>query len=195
MFARTPRLVLRPGWSEDARALTDAIGHDAVLRNLARAPAPYTLVDAEAFLGQPQDESLPRLLAFARTLGAPRLIGSCGIHRDADGALELGYWIARPYWGLGFATEAARAVMGIARATGLPALRAGHFADNPASGNVLRKIGFRFTGRIEQRYSLSRRTEADYLLFEQGEEDRIANDAAYELYADAMPQERQALAA
>jgi RimJ/RimL family protein N-acetyltransferase len=134
-------------------------------------------------------------LAFTRTLGAPRLIGGCGIHRDSEGALELGYWIARPYWGLGFATEAARAVMGIARATGLSPLRAGHFADNPASGNVLRKIGFRFTGRIERRYSVGRRAEADCLLFEEGEEDRVANDPAFILYADSIPQEHHALAA
>lgn len=195
MFARTPRLVLRPGWSEDAQALTDAIGHDAVLRNLTRAPAPYTLADAEAFLATPQDETLPRLLAFARTWGTPRLIGGCDIHRDADGVLELGYWIARPYWGLGFATEAARAVMGIARASGLPPLRASHFPDNPASGNVLRKLGFHFTGRIERRYSFGRLAETDCLLFEQGEEDRMANDAAHELYADAIFQDRHALAA
>lgn len=195
MFARTPRLVLRPGWAEDARALTDAIGHDAVLRNLAHVPSPYTLADAEAFLAAPQDETLPRLLAFARTWGTPRLIGGCGIQCDADGALELGYWIARPYWGLGFATEAARAVMGIARASGLPPLRARHFIDNPASGKVLRKLGFRFTGRIERSYSLSRNAETDCLLFEQGEEDRMANDTADELYVDAIPQERHALAA
>jgi RimJ/RimL family protein N-acetyltransferase len=195
MFARTPRLLLRPGWMEDARALTDAIGHDAVLRNLARAPSPYTLADAEVFLGRPQLQSLPRLLAFTRTLGAPRLVGGCGIHRDADGAPELGYWIARPYWGLGFATEAARAVLGIARAMGHADLRARHFADNPASGNVLRKLGFRFTGRVERQYSPGRNAEADSLLFEQGEEDHMAPETASELYGDAMPGEQHALAA
>ncbi len=184
MFARTPRLLLRPGWSEDAAALAKAIGHEAVLRNLARVPAPYGLADAQAFLAEPHDPLLPRLLAFSRTLGAPRLIGGCGIHRGSDGGLELGYWIARPYWGLGFATEAARAVMGIARATGLADLRARHFADNPASGNVLRKLGFRFTGRVEPLYSAGRRAEADALLFEQGEEDAVANDPAFELYGD-----------
>lgn len=187
MFARTPRLLLRPGWSEDAPALAQAIGHDAVLRNLVRAPAPYGLADAEAFLAQPHDPGVPRLLAFSRTLGAPRLIGGCGLHRDADGVPELGYWIARPYWGLGFATEAARAVMGIARATGLANVRARHFADNPASGNVLRKLGFRLTGRVERHYSPGRRAEANALLFEQGEEGPMARDAAFELYGDAMP--------
>ena len=71
----------------------------------------------------------------------------------------MGYWIARPYWGLGFATEAGRQLMGIARAMHLPKLTAGHFLDNPASGAVLRKAGFRPTGRIEQVHSLARGRE------------------------------------
>ena len=45
MFARTKRLVLRPGWAEDAQALADAIGHEDVLRNLLRAPMPYDTRD------------------------------------------------------------------------------------------------------------------------------------------------------
>lgn len=105
MFARTPRLLLRPGWMEDAATLAQAIGDPAILRNLARAPSPYGLDDAQAFLALPQHPQLPRLLAFTRTQGAPRLVGGCGVHLDEDGAPELGYWIARPYWGLGFATE------------------------------------------------------------------------------------------
>ncbi len=50
MFARTPRLLLRPGWSEDAPALAEAIGDPAVVGKLARAPWPYRLEDAEAFI-------------------------------------------------------------------------------------------------------------------------------------------------
>ena len=187
MFARTPRLLLRPGWMEDAHALAEAIGNDAVLRNLAEAPSPYGLADAQAFLSTPQDERTPRLLAFTRTLGAPRLVGGCAISTAADGAPELGYWIARPYWGLGFATEATQAMLSMARATGLHGLRAFHFADNPASGNVLRKIGFRFTGQTERRFSAARRATVDCLIFEEGEVVRMANDPALELYGDGGP--------
>ncbi|MCI4588834.1 GNAT family N-acetyltransferase [Sphingobium sp. BYY-5] len=187
MFARTPRLLLRPGWMEDAQALAMAIDDPAVVRNLARVPSPYGLDDAEAFLALPQHPRLPRLLIFTRTHGAPRLIGGCGVHLDEQGDPELGYWIARPYWGLGFATEAARAVLGMARAGGLPAIRAGHFVDNPASGNVLRKLGFRFTGRIEKRYSLGRDAMVDSLVFEEGEDDRMSSDPAMDLYGDSWP--------
>src|SRR3989344_9521016 len=38
MFARTERLLLRPGWQEDAPALAKAIGEEGVVRNLATAP-------------------------------------------------------------------------------------------------------------------------------------------------------------
>ncbi|WP_375197960.1 GNAT family N-acetyltransferase, partial [Sphingobium sp.] len=130
---------------------------------------------------------LPRLLAFNRTHGAPRLVGGCGVHLDEDGAVELGYWIARPYWGLGFATEAAQAVLGMAKAAGVRDIRAAHFIDNPASGNVLRKIGFRSTGRVERRFSLGRDAAADCLIFEDGEVPGISNDPAMDLYRDAWP--------
>ncbi|HKX35788.1 MAG TPA: GNAT family N-acetyltransferase, partial [Rhizorhapis sp.] len=119
MFARTERLLLRPGWREDASALAAAIGDEGIIRNLARAPWPYAETDAAQFLERVQESALPQFLIFSRTLGAPRLVGGCGIMQDGTD-LELGYWIARPYWGLGFATEASRAVVQIARAVNLP---------------------------------------------------------------------------
>ncbi|SCW39560.1 Protein N-acetyltransferase, RimJ/RimL family [Sphingobium faniae] len=187
MFARTPRLLLRPGWKEDAIALAQVIGDPAILRNLTGAPSPYGPQDAEAFLSMPQDSHQPRLLIFARTRGAPRLVGGCGIERAADGKPELGYWIARPCWGLGFATEATRALLGMARANGVRGLRAAHFADNPASGHVLRKLGFHFTGRIETRRSPGRGGAADCLIFEEGEASPMPVDPALDIYRDAMP--------
>ncbi|ABF53752.1 GNAT family N-acetyltransferase [Sphingopyxis alaskensis] len=171
MFARTERLLLRPGWIEDAPALARAIGEEAVVRNLATAPWPYDERDARDFLSQPIDPAQPRFLIFARTGGAPRLVGGCGISDDPDGRPEMGYWIARPYWGLGFATEAGRQLLHIARAMRLPRLSAGHFLDNPASGAVLRKLGFRPTGQIAQRHSRARGGAAPCALFEEGEAD------------------------
>ncbi len=150
MFARTPRLLLRPGWKEDAPALAAAIGEYSVVAKLARAPWPYGLQDAEAFLSLDQGP-LPNLLIFARTHGAPRLVGGIGLDQT-DAGVELGYWIARPYWGLGFATEAGRAVVDLAdRGLRLPRIVAGHFVDNPASARVLQKLGFAPTGTVSQR--------------------------------------------
>jgi RimJ/RimL family protein N-acetyltransferase len=190
MFARTERLLLRPGWHEDAPALAAAIGDESVVRNLARAPWPYNVADAEEFIARTDQSTLPNFLIFSRTLGAPRLVGSCGVTRDKTGALELGYWIARPYWGLGFATEASRTVVEIARAMKLPKLYARHAIDNPASGNVLRKIGFRPTGRISLCHSEGRGEDVSCALFEEDELVDMRSDLSTDLYQD-----RHALAA
>jgi RimJ/RimL family protein N-acetyltransferase len=156
MFARTPRLLLRPGFPEDAPALAGAIADEAIVRHLSVVPWPYTVRDAEAFLASPRDPILPSFLVFERTDGAPRLVGSCGLGRRASGAVELGYWISRPFWGRGLATEAGRAMIDIARALGLGQLEASHFIDNPASGRVLDKLGFESTGIIAPRMSCAR---------------------------------------
>jgi len=160
MFARTERLLLRPGWAEDASALAAAIADEMIVRNLATAPWPYRLRDAEAFLAQPRDPVLPSFLIFERTEGAPRLVGSCGLGRRPSGAVELGYWIARPFWGHGYATEASIALIDIAKALGILQLEGSHFLDNPASGRVLEKLGFTPIGITAPRLSCARGTEA-----------------------------------
>jgi RimJ/RimL family protein N-acetyltransferase len=160
MFARTTRLLLRPGWAEDAPAIAAAIADEMIVRNLATAPWPYTLRDAEAFLAQPRDPVLPSFLIFERTDGAPSLVGACGLGRRPSGAVELGYWIARPFWGRGIATEACGALIDIARTLGLTQLEGSHFVDNPASGRVLEKLGFTPIGITAPRISCARGVEA-----------------------------------
>jgi len=155
MFIRSERLFLRPGWPEDQADLLAAIGDEAVVRNLARAPWPYTADDARDFLALPQERLLPRLFVTLPSAQDARLIGGAGLSREGD-AVNLGYWIARPYWGQGYATEAVRAVLSLARALGHRTIVAHHFQDNPASGRVLRKTGFCPTGERALRYSAGR---------------------------------------
>ena len=159
MFARTPRLLLRPGFPEDAPALAAAIADEAIARNLANVPWPYRMRDAEAFLASPRDPVLPSLLIFERSNGAPRLVGACGLGRRPSGAVEMGYWIARAYWSRGFATEACVALVDIARTLGLPSLEGSHFLDNPASARVLEKLGFEPRGLVAPRMSCARGEE------------------------------------
>ena len=165
MFARTDRLLLRPCWPEDAQELYYAIADEAIVRNLARAPWPYSESEAERFVALKHSETYPTFLLMKRTDGAPRLIGACGLGKHGEVA-ELGYWISRAHWGSGYATEAAHATIGIAKAIGHQNLVASHFTDNPASGRVLHKAGFRPTGRIVQRHSLGRGSSAECVLYE-----------------------------
>jgi RimJ/RimL family protein N-acetyltransferase len=146
MFALTPRLTLRPGWPEDAPALARAIGQRCVAKNLSGVPWPYATHDAEAFLDAPRATDNVAMLIFSREEDSRPLVGGIGLHAGEAGH-ELGYWLVPSAWGRGIATEAGRAMVSIARdALRLPRLRSGHFADNPASGRVLAKLGFRPTG-------------------------------------------------
>ncbi len=83
---------------------------------------------------------------FAVVAGG-RLVGLCGIRGIEDGGATLGYWIGRPFWGRGFATEAARGVVRFAFSElGLETLRASCLEHHRASRRVLEKAGFRHSG-------------------------------------------------
>ncbi|WP_017666088.1 GNAT family N-acetyltransferase [Porphyrobacter sp. AAP82] len=157
MFHRSQRLFLRPAFPEDSAAILAGIGEEAIVRNLARAPWPYTPDDAARFAALPQNTRLPHFLV---TLPGAGVIGSAGLG-EHQGEGELGYWIARAHWGRGYATEAARGVLAVARMLGHRRVVAGHFADNPASGKVLRKLGFVPTGKPGQRFSTGRGAMVD----------------------------------
>jgi RimJ/RimL family protein N-acetyltransferase len=159
MFARTARLTLRPAWLEDAPQLAAAIGHESVTRNLSKVPWPYRLADAKAHIMRPREPRDVFCLIFDHEGDYPRLIGGIGMGA-IEGGHEFGYWLTPSAWGRGYATEAGRAMVAAARHTlGLRRLKAGHFVDNPASGRVLTKLGFRPTGTVTPRASLARGSE------------------------------------
>jgi RimJ/RimL family protein N-acetyltransferase len=93
------------------------------------------------------------------------LIGCTGYRPQGQRHAELGYWIGKPYWGRGYATEAARAVITHAfEVDGFDYLSAGHFNDNPASARVIEKLGFARHG-AEIRACAARGTEASCLTY------------------------------
>lgn len=144
MFARTERLLLRPAWHDDSAALRRALDDEAVLRGLGRAIWARVPADIAASGTAAADPLRPMALAFARTFGAPRLIGGVAIEEGEDGrAPALSLWVARPYWGLGFATEAGRAMIAFARdGLRLPRLAAHAPEGALAASRVLAKLGF-----------------------------------------------------
>lgn len=165
MFARTKRLLLRPGWANDAPELAQAIADKRVVMQLASVPWPYGIEEATSFLSMPTDPVLPTFLITLRTDGAPKIIGACGLGRRPSGTVEIGYWIARSHWGQGYATEAGAALIDIARTLGLQSLEGSHFIDNPASGRVLQKLGFVPTGITAPRFSCGRGTEGESAVY------------------------------
>lgn len=153
MFAVTERLLLRPGWAEDAPALAVAIDDAQIARNLTRVPWPYALGDAEDFLGLPTDPLRPQFLVCLRDTN--QIVGGIGLSGDSEA--ELGYWIARAHWGRGYATEAGQAVLALAdNSLRLPRICARRMLDNAASAIVLRKLGFQRTGKKSWSASLVR---------------------------------------
>lgn len=160
MFHRSNRLLLRPIWPEDWQGVLAGISDEGVVRNLARAPWPYAEEDARRFVALPVDPMFPRCL-ITRAADA-QVVGCIGIDSISEdgGAVELGYWIARPFWRQGFASEAGAAMLEVANTLGHERIVASHFLDNPASGRVLAKLGFEPTGRVVARHSCGRGAKA-----------------------------------
>jgi RimJ/RimL family protein N-acetyltransferase len=95
--------------------------------------------------------------AYAITSQTGDFIGIMDLFSNAVGDKELGYWIGKPYWGQGYATQAARAVLAEGfRTLDIPYIDAGYYADNPASGKVLAKLGFTSLDITSQLYSVAR---------------------------------------
>lgn len=151
----TERLKLRHMRMSDAARVARFCGDPQVGRMLAMTPLPYLDVAAEGWLMTlAARRPLGRDFVFAVELPGEGLIGAIGAHARGEDGFEVGYWFGRPFWGQGFATEAAQAFVGQARALG--PLGAGHFVDNPASGRVLAKAGFAYTGETKPLFSMAR---------------------------------------
>jgi len=141
----TARLRLRTPQRDDAPAIAALANDRRIAENTARIPHPYTLADAEGFLRYLEESESE--IAFAITRADDTLIGLCGLLMKPRKTPEIGYWLGVPYWGHGYATEAARAVIDHAfEDLGLDRLEAGARVSNPASRRVLEKCGFQWSG-------------------------------------------------
>ena len=140
----TARLTLRPPRLADAEAVAALVNDRRIADNTLSIPHPYSPADARAFITEANsgdDE-----VAFLITAGG-RIVGGCGIGRRGEEAPEIGYWLGVAFWGRGYATEAARAVVDHAfGGLGCDVLLGGVRVSNPASRRVLEKCGFQWTG-------------------------------------------------
>lgn len=151
---RTTRLILRPMEPADALEVQRLAGDRAVAEMTMRIPHPYPDGVAEQWIAgqadawrRTQSLDLGIVLIDGQLIGAIGLMGLSPEHLHA----ELGYWVGRPWWGQGYCTEAARALLRWAFETlGLHRVHAQHFRRNPASGRVMQKLGMRREGTLRE---------------------------------------------
>lgn len=153
----TERLVLRPARLEDAPCYALGVGEYAVARWLTPLPWPYTLTMATDWLRQAPLPS-PGKALFIVEHPEKGPIGCVSL------TAELGFWIARPHWGQGFGTEAARAVIDwhFARCDDAAIASSAHH-DNHASLRLMTRLGFHHTGR-EYRFSQSLQHNVEHIV-------------------------------
>ncbi len=157
----TVRLTLRSPRAEDAPRIAELASDFDVARMTTSIPYPLTAEQAEEFLQRMEARDPAREEIFAIERADEGVIGMIGFHPNEAAAPEVGYWLGRAYWGQGYATEATKAAMAWVRDQWRKRyVVSGHFADNPASGEVLIKAGFLYTGAVEYRYSMARDAEA-----------------------------------
>jgi RimJ/RimL family protein N-acetyltransferase len=167
----TRRLVLRAPTADDAARITLLAGDVDVARMTTSMPHPFLRHHAESFLARARALDPAREIVFAIELEDEGLIGVVGFHPTnvlgprvgvptrGPGHVgpEVGYWLGRPFWGRGLATEAVLGALSWAKGAWRRRLVvSGHFADNPASGRVLEKAGFLYTGEIQPRHCNAR---------------------------------------
>jgi RimJ/RimL family protein N-acetyltransferase len=146
----TNRLHLRRPVLTDAAAIIAIVGDWEVVRRLGRVPHPYDQSDFDHFL----EQIVPNEPTWAIVMRQTNLlIGmSSLIPNPAHSSAELGYYLGRPHWGQGLATEAGQAIVRFGFGQlGYAKLTSGYHADNPASGRVLAKLGFKPTGVSSRR--------------------------------------------
>jgi len=165
----TDRLIIRPFELGDAPDVARMAGDRDIAFMIGGALSPYPVIAAEIWIlgvrAGWHTKPAPNY-AFAITDRNGDLVGSVGVFkRKPDCAnWEIGYWIGKPYWGHGYATEAGRGMMAWARQTlAATVFEAAHFDDNPASGKVLEKLGFAYTGDANPQFSIARMAHANSL--------------------------------
>jgi len=150
----TERLILRQPMSHDVPTLQKLINDKAIADTTLAIPYPYDLDMGHQWIKMVQERfNKDHGINFAIVLNdTGTFIGGIGLsYRLEYDSAELGYWIGQQFWGNGYATEAARAVVSFGfEQLGLNRIYASHFSRNPISGNVLHKIGMKHEGCLRQ---------------------------------------------
>jgi RimJ/RimL family protein N-acetyltransferase len=148
---RTERLTLRPFEDSDAPAVQRLAGAYEVALNTLSVPHPYPDGAAEQWIASQREEFAKDTLHNFAAVADGELVGSIGLMMKGDAIAEIGYWIGVPYWGRGYATEAAAELVRYGFETcNLHRIYAGYYARNAASGRVMEKLGMKYEGTLRQ---------------------------------------------
>jgi 8-oxo-dGTP diphosphatase len=142
----TERLILRPFTPDDAPAIAPLANEWEVVRYTAGMPHPYTEESARSWIARRGEDDEISWAITRRTDGA--LIGGFGIEPELQQRqVVVGYWLGKPFWGQGLASEALAAVLDYAFASfDIDQASATVVPVNGASLRVLEKAGFRYGG-------------------------------------------------
>jgi RimJ/RimL family protein N-acetyltransferase len=141
----TAQLTLRRMELKDLLSLVKYANNEKIAANIFNISYPYTENDAvfryNIVLQGLINENRYIFAITNKTSG--ELIGEIGLNLDVDNnRAEVGYWIAEPFWGKGFATEALAAALSFGfEQVHLNKIFATHFLHNPSSKKVLTNNG------------------------------------------------------
>lgn len=180
----TERLILRAPSLADVKSVAKLANNRKIAEMTALLPHPYAVEDAAQWISSLPAET--RHWKFGVFTEGEEFVGACGFTKRDEG-MTVGYWIGEPFWGLGYATEAARAVIDhIFSTTDLEEIAASCRVTNPGSRRVLEKCGFQWTGAALSRirsigasapadqFKLERRTWASLRAWGQSSFPRVA---------------------
>jgi [ribosomal protein S5]-alanine N-acetyltransferase len=142
----------------DGPALIEHLNDRDIYDCTLRIPFPYTAASAEEWLAlaAKMTEQQGRPVCWAIRDGGDNLIGGVGfdgLHAGKSHRGEMGYWLAKPYWGRGIMTTVVhRACQHAFEELGLVKITAHVFSTNPASSRVLEKCGFEQEGFLKKHY-------------------------------------------
>ncbi len=138
---KTKRLILRAPMLDDVDILCELANNVKIYEMLARLPHPYKEEHAIEFINEIARTNNEHAYAITKKDG--NLIGVMSFAKFLDKKIELGYWLGEPYWGKGYASEAALGIINVAKATGIcPPIVSRAISANKASINVLKKCSF-----------------------------------------------------
>ena len=140
----TTNLILRPFTTSDSLGVAELAGDIRVAETTLNIPHPYSHDVATSWIVTHEVNWLNRTsLIYAVTLKSnSQLVGTVSLDSIEGDTAELGYWVGYEYWGKGYCTEAASALVSKAfESFSISVITAVHLSSNPASGCVMKKIG------------------------------------------------------